>query len=142
MIVLVGRSLLAGLVRAVPCGRNVVADVLVRGLTAGAARRRRASGGCSRTRDGADPPARRSQLARGVRGGSPDRLHALAGEDLVEDAGELGVTVADQEPERGDRVAEVHEQATGLLGGPGAVRVGGHAEDVHVPGRDLHSKLP
>jgi hypothetical protein len=38
------------------------------------------------------------------------------------------------------RVAEVHEQVAGLLGGPGAVRVGGHAEDVHVAGRDLHDE--
>jgi hypothetical protein len=30
------------------------------------------------------------------------------------------------------RVAEVHEQVAGLLGGPRAVRVCGHAEDVHV----------
>ena len=35
---------------------------------------------------------------------------------------------------------EVHQQVTGLLGGPRAVRVGGHAEDVHVPGRHLHGE--
>jgi hypothetical protein len=71
---------------------------------------------------------------------SPDRLHALAGEDLVEDAGELGITVADQEPERGDPVAEIHEQVPGLLGGPRAVGVSGHAEDVHAPGLYFHDE--
>jgi len=62
-----------------------------------------------------------------------DRLHALAGEDRVEDTGELGVAVPDQEAEGADPVAQVHEQVTGLLSGPGAVRVSGHAQDVHPP---------
>jgi hypothetical protein len=79
-----------------------------------------------------------------VRPGRPRRglhdVHARGGEDLVEDAGELGVAVADQEPERADIVFEVHEQGAGLLGGPGAIWVGGHAQDVDVPGRDLHDK--
>jgi hypothetical protein len=66
--------------------------------------------------------------------------HALAGEDLVERAGELGVTVPDEEAEGDSPVAEVHEQVAGLLGGPRAARVGGHAEDVHVPGRHLHDE--
>ena len=38
---------------------------------------------------------------------------------------------------RGDPVAEVHDQVAGLLGSPSAVRVGGHAQDVHVPGLHL-----
>ena len=38
------------------------------------------------------------------------------------------------------RSAKVHEQVAGLLGGPYAVRVGGDAEDVHVPGRHLHDE--
>jgi len=37
-------------------------------------------------------------------------------------------------------VCEVHEQVAGLLGGPGAVRVGGHAGYLHVPDRDLHDE--
>jgi len=37
-------------------------------------------------------------------------------------------------------VTEVHDQVAGLLRGPGAVRAGGHAEDVYVPGRDLHDE--
>ena len=37
-------------------------------------------------------------------------LHALADEGIVEHAGELGVTVPDEEPEGADPVWEVHEQ--------------------------------
>jgi hypothetical protein len=37
-------------------------------------------------------------------------------------------------------VFEVHEQVAGLLDGPCAVGVGGHAEDVHVPGCHLHDE--
>jgi len=36
------------------------------------------------------------------------------------------------------QVAEVHEQVAALLGGPCAVRVGCHTQDVHAPGRYLH----
>jgi hypothetical protein len=61
-----------------------------------------------------------------------------AGEDRVEGAGEPGVTVPDQEAEGADPVAEVHDQVAGLLGGPRAVRVSGHAEDMHPPGLHLH----
>jgi len=67
-------------------------------------------------------------------------LQALAGEDPVECAGELGVAVPDQEAEGADPVAEVHEQVTGLLSGPGAVRVGCHDEDVQVPGGHFHDE--
>src|SRR5258707_15806907 len=70
----------------------------------------------------------------------PDRLHALAGEDLVEGAGDLGVGVPDEEAEGPDPVTEVDEQVTGLLGGPCAARAGGHAEDVHPPGCYLHDE--
>jgi len=38
--------------------------------------------------------------------------------------------VPDKEPERADPVGEAHDQVAGLLGGPGAVRVPGHPEDV------------
>jgi hypothetical protein len=53
------------------------------------------------------------------------------GEDRVEGGGELGVAVADEEPEAAVGVVEVHEQVAGELGEPGAGRVGGDAEDVH-----------
>lgn len=67
-------------------------------------------------------------------------LQPPAGEDPVECAGELGVAVPDQEAEGADPVAEVHEQVTGLLSGPGVVRVGYHTEDVHVPGGHFHDE--
>ena len=41
------------------------------------------------------------------------------GEDGVEGGGELGVAVADEEPEASTGVVEVHEQVAGLLGQPG-----------------------
>ena len=56
------------------------------------------------------------------------------GEDGVEGGGELGVAVADEEPEASVGVVEVHQQVAGLLGEPGAGGVGGDAQDVHPPG--------
>ena len=56
------------------------------------------------------------------------------GEDGVERGGELGVAVADEEPEATAGVVEVHEQVAGLLGQPGAGRVRGDAEDVYAAG--------
>jgi hypothetical protein len=57
---------------------------------------------------GAYPP-----LGIAIGPGRPGRslhdLHALAGEDIVEHAGELGVTVPDEEAEGADPVCEVHE---------------------------------
>src|SRR5437773_12407377 len=109
---MIGRSLLAGLVRAVPV---VVAGVFAEDRSempfvvdqhpVGAL------GSC-----GVNPPF-------GVTVGSwrPRRglgyLHALVGEDLIEGAGELGVAVPDEEAEGAGPVAEVDEQVAGLLGG-------------------------
>jgi hypothetical protein len=78
------------------------------------------------------PSSGETVRARGPRRGL-HYLQALAGEGFVEGAGEFGVAVADQEAGGADPVAGVHEQVAGLLGGPRAVRVCGHAEDVHVP---------
>jgi hypothetical protein len=52
------------------------------------------------------------------------------GEDRVEGSGELGIAVADQEPEALVGVVKVHQWVAGLLGEPRCGRVGGHAEDV------------
>src|ERR1019366_8686143 len=65
-------------------------------------------------------------------------FHALGSESPVEGAGEPGVAVPDEEAEGAGPVAEVNEEVAGLLRGPGAVRAGVHAADVHVPGRHLH----
>jgi hypothetical protein len=50
-------------------------------------------------------------------------LDAGAGENGVERGGELAVAVADQEPEGGDTVVEVHQQIASLLGRPGSSRM-------------------
>ena len=65
-------------------------------------------------------PIQRSAIAfaRGARAGvRMIRMSALF-EDGVEGGGELAVPVADQEPELGGAVVEVHEQVAGLLGRP------------------------
>jgi hypothetical protein len=67
-------------------------------------------------------------------------LDALVGENLIESGGELGVTVPDEEPERLDPVAEIHDEVAGLLGGPGSGRIGRHAQDVHAPSVHLHDE--
>ena len=81
-------------------------------------------------------PTKRSAiaLARGARTGVLMILDVDGGEDGVEGGGELGVAVADQEPEASTGVVEVHEQVAGLLGEPGSGGVGGDAEDVHAAG--------
>jgi hypothetical protein len=62
----------------------------------------------------------------GVRPGAAGRdLHGLdtgAGQDRVEGVGELPGPVADQEPEIGGVIAEVHQEIPDLLRGPRAVR--------------------
>src|SRR5829696_735410 len=62
-------------------------------------------------------------------------LHGVdfgAGENGVERGGELAGAVADEEPEAGSAVVEVHQQVAGLMGGPGSGRVAGRPEDVQV----------
>src|SRR3954451_17153970 len=64
---------------------------------------------------------------------------AGVGQYGVEGVGELASPVADQHFELVDVFAEVHEQVSGLLGGPRPVRIGSDAEDVHVPAFDLQN---
>ena len=59
------------------------------------------------------------------------------GQDGVERVGELPGPVTDQVAEVRGAVTEVHQEVAGLLRGPGPVRVGGDAKDVHGPGADL-----
>src|SRR5258706_16430340 len=87
----------------------------------------------------ADPPLGITVRPRGPRR-DPYHGQALASEDGVEDTGEFGVTVPDQEAEGADPVTEVDEQVAGLLGSPRAIRVRGHAQDVHSPGPHLHDE--
>ncbi|MEU6784984.1 hypothetical protein ABZ912_37825 [Nonomuraea angiospora] len=52
--------------------------------------------------------------------------------------GELGVPIADEEAKCPCALAEVDQKIAGLLSGPCAGRVAGHAQDVHVSRTDLH----
>jgi hypothetical protein len=58
----------------------------------------------------------------------------------VEGGGELRVAVPAQEAGGAVPVSGIHDQVAGLLSGPGAFGVGGHAEDVHVPGGYLYDE--
>src|ERR1035441_4908185 len=60
-----------------------------------------------------------------------DLLDADRCEYLVEALRELRVTVADEEPEAPAGILQIRGEVAGHLGHPGAVRVGGGAEDVH-----------
>jgi hypothetical protein len=62
--------------------------------------------------------------------GRPDDLDAARGEDGVEGRGELGVAIADEEPQSPASVVEVHGQVAGQLSRPRAGRVRGNPEDV------------
>jgi hypothetical protein len=64
-------------------------------------------------------------------------LDASAGQDRVKRRGELPRPITDKEPEVRCAVPEVHQEVAGLLGGPGAVGMGGDPEDVHVTALDL-----
>jgi hypothetical protein len=59
-----------------------------------------------------------------------DHLDSCIRHDCVERRRELPGAVADEEPESGGVVAEVHDEVAGLLGGPGSVGMPGHAEYV------------
>src|ERR1035441_8595615 len=60
-----------------------------------------------------------------------------AGQDRVEDVGEVRAAVADHELDPVCLSAEVHEQVACLLGGPFPGGVQGDAEDADAPGRVL-----
>jgi hypothetical protein len=85
---------------------------------------------------GEHEPLRKSVRA-GTSGWDLHRLDIGAGQGRVERCGELPGPVADQEPEAGGVVAEVHQEIADLLGGPRPIRVCGDPGDVHVAGADL-----
>ena len=66
-----------------------------------------------------------------------DHLDARVRQDRVERRRELTGPIADQEPKPADVLAEIRQQVAGLLGGPGAVGMRGHAQDVEVAVSDL-----
>ena len=83
--------------------------------------------------DCANPP-----LRVGVGVGRPHRCHqhlgALGPKHVVEAAAELGVTVTDEEAHPPAALAKRQQQVAGLLGDPGAVRVGRHPGQVDSAG--------
>jgi hypothetical protein len=79
-------------------------------------------------------PIQRSAIALALGAGNwgADDADVGAGEHGVEGGGELGISVADQEPELGSAVAEVDQQVAGLLGDPGPRGMGGDPGEVHA----------
>ena len=80
---------------------------------------------------GTDPAFRDRVRARCPDWGADD-ADVGAGEHGVVGGGELGISVADQEPKLGGAVAEVHQQVAGLLDYPSAGRAGGDPGEVHA----------
>lgn len=62
-----------------------------------------------------------------------DDLGANRAPDVVEDAGELAVSVVDQESDDSGLLSERDGQVAGLLGDPGTCGVGGDAGEMHTP---------
>ncbi|WP_276097218.1 hypothetical protein [Streptomyces silvisoli] len=85
------------------------------------------------------PPLREGVRPRALRRGLDD-LDVVAGEDGVESGGELGIAIADEEPEAPGPLAQVHQQIPGELPYPHAGRIRGDAENVDGPGLDLHDE--
>jgi hypothetical protein len=59
-----------------------------------------------------------------------DHLDARVRQDRVERCRELTGPVADEEPKPSDMLAEIHDEVAGLLRGPRAVGMPGHAQHV------------
>src|ERR1035441_5171565 len=66
-----------------------------------------------------------------------DALDADRGEDFVEAPRELGVAVADEEPESPSGIVHVRGEVPSCLGHPWAVRVGSGPENMHDAALDL-----
>jgi len=81
-------------------------------------------------------PTKRSAiaLARGARTGDLTIRTSMAVNTVSNAAVNLGVAIADEEPEAALCVVEIHGEVAGLLGQPGAGGVGGDPEDVHAAG--------
>src|SRR5664280_2241127 len=75
--------------------------------------------------------------ARGPRWDFQD-LHTRCGEHVIEGLSELGVPVADQEPEPAGTILEVDQEVACLLGHPRPGGLGGNPGQVYPPGLDLY----
>jgi hypothetical protein len=82
---------------------------------------------------GADPALRDRVRPASLRRRLDD-ADPVSVEDAVEGSGELGVAIADQEPELLGAVGEVHQQVANLLGHPIAAGMGGDPGDVRRGG--------
>jgi hypothetical protein len=87
--------------------------------------------------DGADPSFGDRVRSGGPHWGAQD-AEAFTGEHGIEDVGELGIPVPDQELESCHALAEVHQQIPRLLGHPGSAGVRGDSQKMHAAGSVLH----
>jgi hypothetical protein len=88
---------------------------------------------------GADESLRVCVGLRAARRVLADR-DAGVGEHGVEGVGELARSVPDEDLELVGASFEVHEQVSGLLGGPRPIRIGRDAEDVDIAAADLENE--
>lgn len=65
-------------------------------------------------------------------------LHALATEHLIERGREPGIPIPDQESERVDPRPQIHDQIACGPRDPRPHRMGGHTQNMHPAGTDLH----
>jgi hypothetical protein len=89
--------------------------------------------------DGADPSFGDRVSSRGPHRCAQD-ADAFTGEHGIEDVGELGIPVADQELESCHALAEVHQQISRLLSHPGSARVRSDSKKMHAAGSVLHEE--
>lgn len=133
MLILIGRSLTTSLMRSM---RVVVIAILVQNraqVTFAVDQHSVGALGAYRT----DPALGIAVRPRCSRRRFQHR-YAHGGEHLIKHGGELGVPIADEEAKCPCALAEVDQKIAGLLSGPCAGRVAGHAQDVHVSRTDLH----
>ena len=74
--------------------------------------------------DGADEPFGETVPLRAAWRNS-DYLYAHIGKDGVEGCGELASPVANEDPELGHAIAQIHHEVADLLGSPPAIGAGG-----------------
>jgi hypothetical protein len=86
--------------------------------------------------EAADPaPGERIGPWRSYRGA--DSYDALSAEELIELLRELGVSIADQQPDGMRSVGQHHAQVAGLLAYPCSDRVGGDPGQVNPSGAEI-----
>jgi hypothetical protein len=90
--------------------------------------------------DRADEPFGKTIRLRATRR-NLDHADAHVSKDSVEGLGELTGPISDEKLELRDAIAKIHHQIADLLRRPPAVRVRGHAQQMHRPASDLqHEK--